>query len=133
LKAKKAGMHITVHSGESPQPQSAQWVKDSIDILGAERIGHGVQIIRNPEIMTYLRDKKIPLEICPISNWLTQAFPNYEDHPIRQLINAGLLVTINSDDPGVFATTLSDDYERNRDVEHGKNRKISIHTIYAIC
>jgi adenosine deaminase len=111
LKAKKAGMHITVHSGESPQPQSAQWVKDSIDILGAERIGHGVQIVRDPEIMKYLRDKKIPLEICPISNWLTQAFPTYKDHPIRQLINAGLLVTINSDDPGVFATTLSDDYE----------------------
>ncbi|WP_374029288.1 adenosine deaminase [Bdellovibrio bacteriovorus] len=110
-KAKKAGLHITVHSGEAPQPKSAQWVKDSIEILGAERIGHGVQIIRNADILNFVRDRRIPLEVCPISNYLTQTFKTYEEHPIRQLINAGALVTINSDDPGVFATTLSDDYE----------------------
>jgi adenosine deaminase len=56
-------------------------------------------------------DQRIPLEVCPISNYLTQSFKTYEEHPIRQLINAGILVTVNSDDPGVFATTLSDDYE----------------------
>lgn len=110
-KAKKAGLHITVHSGEAPQPQSAQWVKDSVDVLGAERIGHGIQIVNDKEVMKYLVEKKIPLEVCPISNWLTQAFPTHEAHPIRQLMAAGLLLTINSDDPGVFATTLSDDYE----------------------
>lgn len=110
-KAKKAGLHITVHSGETPQPQSATWVKDSIEILGAERIGHGIQIINNPEVLEFVKAKKIPLEVCPISNYLTQSYPTYEAHPIRQLINAGILVTINSDDPGVFATTLSDDYE----------------------
>jgi adenosine deaminase len=110
-KAKKAGLHITVHSGEAPQKESAQWVRDSIDILGAERIGHGVQIIHDPEVLQYVRDKKIPLEVCPISNWLTQAFPTYESHPIRRLMEAGIQVTINSDDPGVFATALSDDYE----------------------
>ncbi|MBV2169358.1 MAG: adenosine deaminase [Bdellovibrio sp.] len=110
-KAKKAGLHITVHSGEIPQPESAQWVKDSIEILGAERIGHGIQIVRNTPILHFVRDHKIPLEVCPISNYLTQSFKTYEEHPIRQLINAGVLVTINSDDPGIFATTLSDDYE----------------------
>lgn len=110
-RAKKAGLHITIHSGESPQPSASQWVRDSIDILGAERIGHGVQIINSPEVLAYVRDQGIVLEICPISNWLTQAFPTYEAHPIRRLIEAGVKVTINSDDPGVFATTLSDDYE----------------------
>ncbi|WP_413558825.1 adenosine deaminase [Bdellovibrio sp. HCB209] len=110
-KAKKAGLHITVHSGETPNDLAASWVKDSVEILGAERIGHGIQIVRNPEILNYIRDRKIPLEVCPISNYLTQSFKEYEDHPIRQLLNAGVLVTVNSDDPGIFATTLSDDYE----------------------
>ncbi|MNJ92827.1 Aminodeoxyfutalosine deaminase [compost metagenome] len=110
-KAKKAGLHITVHSGETPTPESAQWVKDSIQILGAERIGHGIQIINDQNILNFVRDHKIPLEVCPISNYLTQSFATYEEHPIRELIASGILVTINSDDPGVFATTLSDDYE----------------------
>lgn len=110
-KAKKAGLHITIHSGETPQKESALWVKDSIEILGAERIGHGIQIIKNPDVLNFVRDHKIPLEVCPISNFLTQSFTTYEEHPIRQLINAGIQITINSDDPGVFGTTLSDDYE----------------------
>lgn len=110
-KAKKAGLRITVHSGETPGPLSAQWVKDSIEILGAERIGHGIQIVNDIQVLNFVRDRRIPLEVCPISNYLTQSFKTYEEHPIRQLINAGVLVTINSDDPGVFATTLSDDYE----------------------
>lgn len=110
-KAKNAGLHVTIHSGESPDPRSAQWVKDSIEILGAERIGHGIQIINDLDILNFVRDHRIPLEVCPISNYLTQSFKTYEEHPIRKLLNAGVLVTINSDDPGVFATTLSDDYE----------------------
>lgn len=110
-KAQAAGLRITVHSGESPSPSSAQWVRDSIEILGAERIGHGIHIINSPEVMAYVRDKKVPLEVCPISNYLTQSFPSYEAHPIKKLMQAGILITINSDDPGVFATTLSDDYE----------------------
>ncbi len=108
--AKKSGLHITVHSGEAPTAQSPQWVKDSISILGAERIGHGIQIINDIEVLQYVREKQIPLEVCPISNWLTQAFPNHESHPIRQLINAGIRTTINSDDPGIFNIQLSDDY-----------------------
>lgn len=109
-KAKKAGLHITVHSGETPNDQAAQWVKDSVEILGAERIGHGIQIVRDPKILEFIRNQKIPLECCPISNYLTQSFKTYEEHPLRKLMNAGVLVTINSDDPGIFATTLSDDY-----------------------
>jgi len=110
-KARKAGLRITVHSGEANTPLSAQWVKDSIDILGAERIGHGIQIVKDKNILNYVREKGIPLEVCPISNWLTQAFKTHEEHPIRALIDAGIKVTINSDDPGIFGTQLSDDYE----------------------
>lgn len=110
-RARKAGLRITVHSGEANTPHSPQWVKDSIDILGAERIGHGIQIVKDKNVLAYVREKRIPLEVCPISNWLTQAFKTYEEHPIRELINSGIQVTINSDDPGIFATQLSDDYE----------------------
>lgn len=110
-KAKKSGLHITVHSGETPNNLAAQWVQDSVQILGAERIGHGIQIVRDLNVLNFVREKMIPLEVCPISNYLTQSFPTYEEHPIRQLLEAGVLITVNSDDPGVFATTLSDDYE----------------------
>ncbi|MBX3040580.1 MAG: adenosine deaminase [Bdellovibrionaceae bacterium] len=111
MKAKKAGLRITVHSGEIPHPQSPKWVKASVEILGAERIGHGIQIIQSPEVMAFIRDRKIPLEVCPHSNWLTQAFPDHAAHPVRKLHEAGIIITVNSDDPGLFASTLTDDYE----------------------
>ena len=110
-KAKSHGLHVTIHSGETTQKQSASWVKDSVDLLGAERIGHGIQIINDLEITNWIRNKKIPLEICPWSNYLTQAFPKLEDHPLRKLWNSGVLITLGSDDPGIFDSRLSDDYE----------------------
>lgn len=110
-RAKKNGLHVTIHSGEVPNSNSAKWVKDSVDILGAERIGHGIQIANDPNILKWIVDQKIPLEVCPHSNFLTQSFKRYEDHPINILKNAGVLLTINSDDPGVFASTLTDDFQ----------------------
>lgn len=121
-KAKKSGIHITIHSGEAPSPVAGEWVMNSIELLGAERIGHGVQIINHPKALAMVRDRKIPLEVCPISNWLTQAFKTYAEHPIRKLQEAGVLITLNPDDPGIFATQLSDDYEVLHRV-HGFDRK----------
>ena len=107
---RNAGLFVTIHSGEAPNPQASQWIKDSIQILGAERIGHGVQAIHDDELMNELIRQDIPLEVCPYSNFLTQAFPTYESHPLKKLLDRGVPVTINSDDPGMFASTLSDDY-----------------------
>ncbi|MFP5520465.1 MAG: adenosine deaminase [Bdellovibrionia bacterium] len=109
-KAKKSGLHITVHSGEAPHPDAGKWMLNSIETLGAERIGHGVQSIHHPEVLKILKEKNIHLEICPISNYLTQAFKTIADNPIHKLMSSGISVSINSDDPGVFATQLSDDY-----------------------
>lgn len=109
-RAKKAGLHITVHSGEMPSPHAGQWIKDSIQMLGAERVGHGIQAIHHPDVMQMLIEKDIPLEICPHSNYLTQSFPTYASHPLKKLFDAGVPVTINSDDPGMFASVLTDDY-----------------------
>ncbi|MFZ4402829.1 MAG: adenosine deaminase [Pseudobdellovibrionaceae bacterium] len=109
-RARKAGLKVTIHSGESPHPDAAKWITDSIDILGAERIGHGVQVIHSPAVMQTLKDKNIMLEVCPISNQLTQAFARWQDHPFQKLYVLGVPVSINADDPGIFATTLTDDY-----------------------
>ncbi len=108
--ARKAGLHTTIHTGEAPNPLSGKWILDAINILGAERIGHGVQAINSPEVMQVLIERDIPLEVCPYSNYLTQAFNSYEAHPLKKLIEAGVPVTLNSDDPGMFGSTLTDDY-----------------------
>lgn len=107
---RKAGLRVTIHSGETPSPQAAQRIRDSIEILGAERIGHGIQAIHDPKITALLVSKNIPLEVCPYSNYLTQAFSTYENHPLRKLFELGVAITLGSDDPGVFASSLSDDY-----------------------
>lgn len=107
---RKAGLRTTIHSGEAPNKNASQWIRDSIEILGAERIGHGVQAVHDKAIMDLLKNKNILLEVCPYSNYLTQAFKTYAEHPLSSLFHAGVPVSLNSDDPGLFASTLSDDY-----------------------
>lgn len=107
---RKAGLRTTIHTGEAPNKKAGQWILDAIHILGAERIGHGVQAIHFPDVLKTLIEKDIPLEVCPYSNYLTQAFKTHEDHPLKRLIDSGVPVTLNPDDPGMFASVLSDDY-----------------------
>ena len=109
-RARAAGLRTTIHSGEAPSPLSGQWIKDSINILGAERIGHGIQAIHDPSVIELLKTKDILLEVCPYSNYLTQAFKTHGEHPLRKLYNLQVPLSLNSDDPGMFASLLSDDY-----------------------
>jgi len=115
-RAKKAGLGITVHSGEAPHPKAASWVMDAVEVLGAQRIGHGVQIIQDENVMKIIRDRKIPLELCPTSNMLTNAVPNLKDHPLKKLFDFGVLTTINTDDPGIFNTNLNREYRICREM-----------------
>ena len=111
-RAKSAGLGVTVHAGEVNLPTAPRNVKDAIDYLGATRIGHGVRIFTNPEIIEYVRDRGVVLELCPTSNYLTQAVSgDLSDLPYRQLFDAGVRVTFNTDDPGIFATNLIHEYE----------------------
>lgn len=110
-RAATAGLGITVHSGEANLPKAPRYVKDAIDYLGATRIGHGVQIYRDPEIMSYVKARGVTLELCLTSNWLTQAVTQIQDHPLRRLMEAGVRTTINSDDPGIFNIDLVHEYE----------------------
>lgn len=121
-RAKKSGLGITVHSGEANAPKAPRYVKDAIEFLGADRIGHGVQIYRDTAVMEFVRERKIPLEICPTSNWLTNAVASTQEHPIRRLIEFGVPVTVNTDDPGIFGIDLVHEYEL-LEREHGFGTK----------
>jgi aminodeoxyfutalosine deaminase len=106
--ARAAGLHSVPHAGESTGPQT---IWDALDYLGAERIGHGTSATRDPQLLTYLAEHRIPLEVCPTSNVATRVVPTYAEHPIRDMVAAGVVVTVNSDDPPMFGTNLDREYE----------------------
>ncbi|HUP58066.1 MAG TPA: adenosine deaminase [Bdellovibrionota bacterium] len=102
------GSRITVHAGEAAGPEN---VWESIELLGAQRIGHGIASIQDAKLMDFLAKHSICLETCPTSNWLTQCVPTLEAHPLPRLLRAGVPVSLNTDDPGVFAITLPSEME----------------------
>ena len=107
-RARAAGLHSVPHAGESTGPESV-WA--AIRCLGAERIGHGIAAATDPKLMSYLVEHRIPLEVCPTSNLRTRSVPSLAEHPLPILVAAGVAVSINSDDPPMFSTTLNQEYE----------------------
>ena len=105
-RARAAGLHAIPHAGETGGPASV-WA--ALRALGAERIGHGVRAIEDPALVAYLAEHHIPLEVCPTSNVRLGVYPDYAAQPLRRLYNAGVMVTVNSDDPPLFNTTLNDE------------------------
>ncbi|WP_459972900.1 adenosine deaminase [Nocardioides pyridinolyticus] len=103
-----AGLHSVPHAGETTGPET---VWDSLRLLGAERIGHGTSSAQDPELLAHLAATGIALEVCPSSNIATRAVPTLEEHPIRAFRDAGVTVTVNSDDPPMFGTSLNREYE----------------------
>lgn len=109
------GLHLVAHAGETGGPEQIQ---EAIDILHAERIGHGIAAIRSPTLMNTLAMRRIPLEICPTSNLQTNALniqlnsthAKLEQHPLRKLFRAGVPVTLSTDDPAMFHTSLVEEY-----------------------
>ncbi len=106
-KAKNAGMNVTVHSGENT-PASA--VMDTIQTVDPDRIGHGIHIIEDPNAVELVRERGITLEVNPWSNYLTNSVRTIAEHPLKQLFDQGVRVTINSDDPEVLETNLNNEY-----------------------
>ncbi len=105
--ARAAGLHSVPHAGESTGPQT---IRDAIEHLGAERIGHGIAAAQDPALMELLAERGIVLEVCPTSNVCTRSTPSLDEHPLPALVAAGVPVTINSDDPPMFGTTLTREY-----------------------
>jgi adenosine deaminase/aminodeoxyfutalosine deaminase len=105
--ARAQGLHTVAHAGEAAGAQS---VRAAIDILGAERIGHGIRALEDPEVVRMLADRRIPLEICPTSNMLTGVATREQAHPLVHLDAAECIVTIDADDPALFRTSVTDEY-----------------------
>ena len=105
--ARDRGLRVSVHAGEAAGPES---VWDAVRVIGAERIGHGVRAVEDPALVDHLAEHQIPLEVCPTSNLFTGVYPSYQSHPAKALSDAGVPITINSDDPTFFRTTLADEY-----------------------
>jgi aminodeoxyfutalosine deaminase len=106
-KARAAGLHSVPHAGETTGPET---VWDALRELGAERIGHGITAAQDPELLAYLAEHRIPLEISPTSNVRTRAVASLDEHPLPAIVAAGVPVSINSDDPPMFGTTLEEEY-----------------------
>jgi aminodeoxyfutalosine deaminase len=110
------GLHRLIHAGEIGGPQK---IREAVEILGAERIGHGIAAINDPPLMDLLADRRIPLEICPQSNirtgalalQLQRAAARIEDHPLPALFRHGIPIVLSTDDPAMFHTTLLNEYE----------------------
>ena len=105
--ARAAGLRSVPHAGESTGPET---IWDAVTYLGAERIGHGISAAQDPRLVQHLRDHAIVLEVCPTSNVCTRSVLSLAEHPLPALVAAGVTVTINSDDPPMFATTLNHEY-----------------------
>ncbi|MFG3020501.1 adenosine deaminase [Streptomyces sp. NPDC048254] len=106
-RAVAAGLHSVPHAGETTGPGT---VWDALVELHAERIGHGTSSAQDPKLLAHLAEQRVALEVCPTSNIATRAVRTLEEHPIKDFVDAGVLVTVNSDDPPMFGTDLNNEY-----------------------
>ncbi len=104
---RKQGIPCILHAGETDAPQS---IWKAIQVADTRRIGHGVSAVEDPVLMEYLKEKQIPLEVCLTSNICLKVYPSLEEHPLPTLLEKGLFITINSDDPPMFNTTLTGEF-----------------------
>jgi adenosine deaminase len=108
-RAAELGLHRTFHAGEDGPADN---IAAAFDDLGCERIDHGFRLLDDPELTGRIADERVPLTVCPISNVvIANVIDDVADHPFNRQREAGVLVTVNSDDPGMMGTTICDDYE----------------------
>jgi adenosine deaminase len=106
-RCRELGLHLVAHAGEEGPPA---YVWSALDVLKVERIDHGVQSVKDPALMARLAKDRIPLTVCPLSNQKLCVFPDLKDHNLRQLLDAGLVATVNSDDPAYFGGYVNDNF-----------------------
>lgn len=106
-KAADQGLRLTAHAGETTGPESVWGALN----IGAERIGHGLSIAQDPELVEVLAHKQVPVEICVSSNLRTGVCVDFGEHPLKKFFDEGLMVTLNTDDPAMFQTSLCKEYE----------------------
>src|SRR5580704_4239007 len=102
-----AGLRCVPHAGETT---GADTVWEAVKFLRAERIGHGIRSLDDPSLVSYLAERQLPVDVSPTSNVCTRCVPSIAEHPLRRMAEAGLYVTLNSDDPPMFGTSLNNEY-----------------------
>ena len=106
-RARAEGFWTVAHAGEEGPPA---YIAEALDLLKVRRVDHGVRCLEDPALVARLKRERVPLTVCPLSNVRLRVFPTIEDHNMRRLIDAGLLVTVNSDDPAYFGGYVADNY-----------------------
>lgn len=106
-RARAAGLRSLPHAGETGGPER---VWSAIRALGADRVGHGIASMSDPALVDYLREQQLPLDVSPTSNLRTRSVSSLQQHPLPRMLESGLLVTLNSDDPPMFGTDLTGEY-----------------------
>lgn len=133
-RARAEGLHVVAHAGEEGPPE---YVWQALDLLGSERIDHGVRALEDPELVARLVDEQVPLTVCPLSNVRLRVVDTLAEHPLRTMLDAGLLVTVNSDDPAYFGGYVDDNFAQLReqlgltDAEQEKLARNSIKSSFA--
>jgi adenine deaminase len=105
--ARKDGLRLVAHAGEAGPPA---YIWSALDVLKAERIDHGVQALKDPALVKRLAEQRVPLTVCPFSNIKLCVFKTLAEHNLRKLLDAGLLATVNSDDPAYFGGYLNQNF-----------------------
>jgi adenosine deaminase len=111
-RAREAGFRAVAHAGEEGLPE---YIWQALDLLGAERIDHGVRCVEDPRLVDRLAAEQIPLTVCPLSNVRLRVVDRIEDHPLPQMVDQGLRVTVNSDDPPYFGGYIGENFTAVRD------------------
>ncbi len=110
--ARDAGLHLVHHAGEDQGPES---IRAAIAVGGTERLGHGIRVLEDDDLATEVRERGIPIEVCPSSNVALGLVGSFAAHPLPELRAAGLIVTINTDIPAIVGTALAEEYRRVRE------------------
>jgi adenosine deaminase len=110
-RAADEGLHRVAHAGEEGPPD---YIREALDLLGVERIDHGVRCMEDAELVDRLRAEQVPLTVCPLSNVRLRVVPDLARHPLPAMLDAGLMVTVNSDDPAYFGGYVEDNFEALR-------------------
>jgi adenosine deaminase len=123
-RARAEGWRAVAHAGEEGPPA---YVREALDILHVARIDHGVRSLEDPELVARLRDERVPLTVCPLSNVRLRVVDRLEDHPLRKMLDAGLCATINSDDPAYFGGYVDDNFAGvRRALDLDENRLVAL-------
>ena len=128
LKAKDAGLKVTIHTGEDTPPS---FIKETIELADPNRIGHGIHAIEDMHVVELIKERGITLEVNPWSNYLTNSVRTIEEHPLKKLFDLGVRVTINSDDPEVLETNVNNEYRIAHEVLSMSTDDIAVCNRYA--